>query len=170
MLSDAFELAGKYTGDYEAIWGTIVEVKPGSQDVNLRNPQVFMMQDFRDLLLFDPYFTLQMGHFIRTEAAEKNQFSESMNTGEDFDYYLRIWERYRCIKIPEPFFINRRGLHSTGPKSATGMEWSRAVEIIIDQYRKKHGILADQQMVLEKMRTNLREYADYLEAKKISRH
>lgn len=170
MLPDAFELAGKYIGNHDAVWGTIVEVKSGSQDVTLRNPQVFMMQDFNDLLMFDPYHTIQMGHFIRTEAAEKTRFNESMNTGEDFDYYLRIWEHYRCIKIPEPLFINRRGLNSTGPKSATGMEWSRAVEKIIDQYRKKHGILTDQQIVLEKMRTNLREYADYLEAKKISRH
>ena len=166
MLPDAFQRAGTYLGDYDAIWGTIIETSPGSQDVTLRNPQVFMMDDFNDILMFDPYHTLQMGHFVRTEAAEKTLFNEAMNTGEDFDYYLRMWESYRCTKMPEPLFINRRGLHSTGARSASGKEWTSAVETIMNRYREKYGIHADQQTVLEKMKDNVRRYADYLESKK----
>lgn len=168
IFPNAFDTVITYIKEYDAIWGTIVEVKPGSQDVVLRNPQVFMLDNFNDLLMFDPYHTLQMGHFVRTEAAEKNRFSESMNTGEDFDYYLRIWENYRCIKIPEPLFINRRGLHSTGAKSATGKEWNSALEALMRQYREKHGILADQQTVLTMMKDNIRKYSDYLKSKSSS--
>jgi len=168
MLPDAFELAGKYLRDYDAVWGSIVEVKPDSQDMTLRNPQVFMMDNFNDLLMFDPFHTLQMGHFVRTDVAEKNRFNEDINTGKDFDYYLRIWEHYRCIKIPAPLFINRRGLHSTGARSATGKEWTNAVEALMNRYREKHGIHPDQKTVLEKMKDNVRKYADYLESKRAS--
>ncbi|MEW6602785.1 MAG: glycosyltransferase [Nitrospirota bacterium] len=165
MLPDAFELAGKYLGEYDAIWGTILEILPGSHAVGLRNPQVFLIENFRDFLMFDPYYTIQMGHFVRTRAVDEISFNEGIDTGEDFDYYLRMWEKNRCIKIPEPFFINRRGMHSTGPKAATGKDWERAVDSIMDTYRKKHGIVADRDIVLEMMKDNVRRYAAYLESK-----
>jgi glycosyltransferase involved in cell wall biosynthesis len=168
LFPDAFELAGKYLMDYDAVWGTIVEIKPGAHEAALRNPQVFIIDKMTDLLMFDPFYTLQMGHFIRTGTAMLNRFNESMNTGEDFDYYLRVWETNRCIKIPEPLFINRRGLHSTGAKSASGKEWSDAVEMIMGRYRKKYGILVDQQTVLAKMKDNVRKYSDYLKSKSSS--
>jgi len=166
MLPDAFKLAGKYLGEYDAIWGSILEIQPGSQEVTLRNPQVFMIDQFNDLLMFDPYHTLQMGHFVRTKTAVSNMFSKDINTGEDFDYYLRVWEKSRCIKIPEPLFINRRGQHSTGPKAATGREWEKAVDTVMCRYREKYGIVTDRQTVLEKMKENVRRYAGYLESKK----
>jgi len=169
MHPSAFEHVQNYIHNYDAIWGTIIEVIPGSPDVTLRNPQVFMIDSFEALLLFDPYHTLQMGHFVRTSAAMSNRFNEDMNTGEDFDYYLRVWEKYRCIKIPEPLFINRRGLHSTGTRAATGKDWEKAVDSFMRKYREKYGIVTDQQTVLEKMKDNVRRYAGYLESKKDSR-
>ena len=59
----------------------------------MRIPQILTLSNIKELLLFDPYITLQMGHFVRTEIALKNPFNESMNTGEDFDYYLRVWKQ-----------------------------------------------------------------------------
>ena len=81
--------------------------------------------------------TLQMGHFVKTSVAVSVLFDESLDIGEDFDYYLRVWEKYACIKIPLPFFYNRRGLHSQGPRSSEGSEWNRRVEKIIRKRRSK---------------------------------
>ena len=54
---------------------------------------------------------------------------------EDFKYYLEVWRRYRCIKIDRPLFFNRRGCHSTGPRSASGPMWRQAVERVIADFR-----------------------------------
>ena len=116
----AFKLAADYINSYDAIWGNIVELQPNTTTAILRVPQVITMKSIKELLLFDPFITLQMGHFVRTDIALQNKFDESMDTGEDFDYYLRIWKNFRCIKISDPLFINRRGFHSKGQRSAGG--------------------------------------------------
>ena len=51
---------------------------------------------------------------------------EAMDTGEDYKLYCQLWEQHRCAKRPEIFFVNRRGVHSTGPRAATGLAWSHA--------------------------------------------
>lgn len=56
-----------YIHDYTVIWGVIVNVMPYSQEVTLRNPQAFMIDTLDELLMFDPFHTLQMGHFIWIE-------------------------------------------------------------------------------------------------------
>ena len=127
-------------GEYDAIWGSIVEIISGSNQSTLRIPQILTIQNIKEILLFDPYITIQMGHFVRTEVAGKHPFNETMNTGEDFDYYLRVWSNSRCIKIRDPLFINRRGFHSVGPRSADGRQWRRAVEQRIEEYKKNYGI------------------------------
>jgi FkbM family methyltransferase len=75
--------------------------------------------------------TLQMGHFVRTTAAIETPFNVELDCGEDFDYYLRMWSRFRCRKVAASLFINRRGFHSIGPRSASGRQWRDAVERII---------------------------------------
>jgi hypothetical protein len=140
LCTSSFDLIKPYVMNYDAIWGNIAEVLPGSNQITLRLPQIVTMHDIKELLLFDPCITLQMGHFVRTEVASENLFNESMNTGEDFDYYLRVWSNFRCIKIKEPLFINRRGLHSIGPKSADGRQWRTAVEQVISIYMQKYSI------------------------------
>jgi len=79
-----------------------------------------------------------MGHFIKTSIAALYPFDENKNTGEDYDYYLRVWEKEKCIKINnQPFFINRRGLHSLGERSATGQEWNIATKKLQQEYIQK---------------------------------
>jgi len=140
MYPNAFEVIKQYVHDYDAIWGSIVEMNAGSHQSMLRIPQILTIHDIREILLFDPYITIQMGHFVRTVVAGNNPFNEAMNTGEDFDYYLRVWSTAQCVKIRAPLFINRRGLHSVGPRSADGAQWRQAVEEQIEEYRKKYGI------------------------------
>lgn len=127
MHKDA-KKAKKYIG-YDGIWGLI-------NDGQVRIPQVRKV-DFDTLVGHEPTQTLQMGHFIRRRVALDYPFNEALDTGEDFDYYLRVWRDKNCIKIPHTLFINRRGNHSTGPRSANGREWREAVTGLQSKY--KHG-------------------------------
>lgn len=132
---DAFRYAARYleTGNpIDALWGSICELRDGAA---VWRYQVSELNDYRELIAFDPYLTLQMGHFVKREVALENPFNEEMNCGEDWDYYLRLWKSHNCRKIREPLFINTRGHHSTGPKSATGKEWMAVVHPMLQEAR-----------------------------------
>ena len=136
MAPSAFEYASNYLDKYDAVWGSIWSIEEGQQ-ARERDGQLSFLWSIEDVLSFDPFVSLQMGHFVKTSVALSALFNESLDTGEDFDYYLRVWEKHKCIKIPLPFFYNRRGLHSEGPRSATGGQWRQEVEGIISKYRGK---------------------------------
>ena len=132
ILHKGAKKAFKYMRDYDAIWGLI-------NDGQVRVPQVRNV-DYKTLLHHDPTQTLQMGHFVRRKIALKYPFDESMDCGEDFDYYFRIWKQEKCIKIPHSLFINRRGNHSIGPRSANGRQWREAVSKLQVQCREGNRI------------------------------
>jgi glycosyltransferase involved in cell wall biosynthesis len=111
--------------DYDGVWGTIVEVFNGQ--ISPRSGQMLSISSIQELMRIDPYLSIQMGHFIRREIAAENPFDEAMDAGEDFEYYRRVW-RHNCVKVPRVFFVNVRGNHSTGPRSADGQQWREAVE------------------------------------------
>jgi tetratricopeptide (TPR) repeat protein len=138
MALSAFEYVSPYMETYDAIWGSIWTIEREEHKAGERPHQLPFLYSFQEVLSYDPFVTLQMGHFVKTSIALSTLFDESLDTGEDFDYYLRLWEKYACIKIPLPFFYNRRGLHSQGPKSVTGVEWTRQVEKIIKRYSSSH--------------------------------
>lgn len=118
--------------DYDAVWGKIVEY---SQGVLVERYQIPEIRDMQTLLRADPYLTLQMGHFVKREVAVGHAFDVELNTGEDWDYYLRVWKDHKCVKVDFPFMCNVRGQHSQGPKSANGVQWREKVEEIMGQYR-----------------------------------
>jgi FkbM family methyltransferase len=167
---NAFDLIKQYVHEYDAIWGTIVEVLPGSNQVTLRIPQILTLSNIKELLLFDPYVTLQMGHFVRTSIVAENPFNKKMDTGEDFDYYLRVWSNKRCVKIQEPFFINRKGVHSTGPKSADGRQWRIAVEQRIEEYKKNYGIDNMNMESIQIINNKTLEFIEVAKSLKIANH
>ena len=135
MAPSAFEYVSAYLGRYDAVWGSIWTIERGELKASERPHQLPFLYSIDDLLSYDPFVTLQMGHFVKTSVALSILFDESLDIGEDFDYYLRVWEKYACIKIPLPFFYNRRGSHSQGPRSSKGSEWTRQVEKIIEKRR-----------------------------------
>ena len=137
MAPSAFEYVSAYLGQYDAVWGSIWTIERGELKASERPHQLPFLYGIDDLLSHDPFVTLQMGHFVKTSVALSVLFDESLDIGEDFDYYLRVWEKYACIKIPLPFFYNRRGFHSQGPRSSKGSEWTREVEKIIGKKRSK---------------------------------
>jgi len=119
--------------DYQAVWGTIIEMRSGVYHERYQVPEIYSMAQ---LLSHDPYITLQMGHFVKREVALATPFNEKMDTGEDWDYYLRVWENYYATKIECPFMINVRGQHSTGPRSADGAQWRQAVTGVMENARQ----------------------------------
>ena len=138
MVASAFETMSDWVDGHDAVWGLILGLSPAATAPHLRVPQIIGMDGLNDLLLFEPFLTLQMGHFVRTPVAAAVRFDESLDAGEDFDYYLRLWTTYRCRKISGEFFINRHALHSTGPRAASASDWVTAVHDRLRSERINH--------------------------------
>ncbi len=147
LVPDTFANVEPLLDDYDAIWGQIFSFQDGSKQAERREGQLGPTNRFEDVLNADPFHSLQMGHFVRTEIAAANPFDESLDVGEDFHYYMRIWAKHRCIKINEPLFANRRGRHSIGPRSGTGHEWTVRVNQMLNQYRNQPATSPAQQVV-----------------------
>lgn len=130
----AFESMEEYT-DYEAVFGTVSEYHNGLQ---INRFQIPYISSYDELLQYDPYLTLQMGHFVRREIAGDLPFNETMNCAEDWDYYLRLWKAHDCVKVEQHFMVNRRGMHSSGPRAATGEQWTKAVVELLDKARAEN--------------------------------
>lgn len=91
---------------------------------------------YETLIKFSRHRTVKIGHFVRREVALRFPFDEALDAGEDWDYYLRVWQACRCIKLDGPIgYAKRRGMQSTGPRSATGRDWDRAVEAQLQRAR-----------------------------------
>lgn len=124
MTKFAFEDAAPNFEKYDAFWGMICSAPHNqNQQMMLRPNQLAPTELITDLLNFDPYLSIQMGHFVKTSCAESVGFDESMDAGEDFKYYLSLWSQYKCCKTPSIYFLNITGNHSTGIRSATGAQW-----------------------------------------------
>ena len=109
MTKSAFAALNGVYETHDAVWGAILEQPPGQQP-GLRPNQAMKLSSLCELLDNDPTLTVQMGHFVRSNTARQIRFDTSMDTGEDFKYYLQLWRDYRCIKLPTPLFLNRRGV------------------------------------------------------------
>ncbi len=116
---------------FDAIWGAIHELAADEDNGVLRPGQLLEITRIDQLLANDPFITLQIGHFVKTGVALATPFDPALDAGEDFDYYLRLWSKYHCVKIPQPFFYNRRHTYAGGPRAATDRDWRIAVERII---------------------------------------
>lgn len=168
ILPYAFKAVSPYLNNYDAVWGNIAEIEKGKEESSLRIPQILTINNIKELLIFDPFYTIQMGHFAKTTVALQNLFDESMDCGEDFKYYLKVWEQYNCCKIPTPFFVNRRGFHSQGIRSATGQQWRISVEKLLALYQKKLAIKIDSAEVKEITQKKSLEYSNYSKQPKIA--
>ncbi len=132
MHPEALENVEPLVCKHDAIWGLTTELV---DNMIVTRYQVPTIRTYREVIGFDPYLTIKMGHFARRTAAAACPFNTEMDCGEDWHYYLRMWQKWQCIKVNKPFFIKVRGQHSTGPRSATGRDWNRAVDKLIQQAR-----------------------------------
>jgi glycosyltransferase involved in cell wall biosynthesis len=136
MHPEALVNVEPYMATHDAVWGAIWEFDGNAAHWRYQVPRI---ETLAVLVAYDPYMTLQMGHFVRREAALATPFNEDMDTGEDWDYYLRLWRGYRCIKQERPLMLNFRGQHASGERSATGRQWGEVVRPMVDAERKRLG-------------------------------
>lgn len=129
-LDNAKDIPGKI--GTAGVWGLTTELVDGNI---LTRYQVPYIDNYKDLIGYDPYLTIKMSHFVRQEVAAAVPFNETMDCGEDWEYYLRMWKNHECVKVNRPFFIKVRGQHSTGLRSATGKDWNIAVNRLLQQAR-----------------------------------
>jgi len=135
MAPDAFAAVAPYLEEFDAVFGMISETEFGGPvEGTLRPNQLGATTKLIDVLRTDPFLSLQMGHFVRTEAAAAVRFDTALNIGEDFKYYLQLWSRFRCTKIDRILFVNRRGAHSGGPRSGDGEGWRTAVKRVFMEF------------------------------------
>ena len=146
MAPFSFADASPFLLRYDAVWGRIYSFSRGLAPEPRRH-QLAEIGSVVDILTHDPFLTLQMGHFVRTRVAFRTPFDPHLDAGEDFDYYLRVWSKHQCVKIPYPLFFNRRGCHSSGPRSATGLEWRSMVRERFVLYAQKWGLLPSEPRV-----------------------
>ncbi|WP_375176184.1 FkbM family methyltransferase [Pseudooceanicola sp.] len=126
MTPNAFEAFGRVIEaepELDVVWGLICTFDEGDEP-SLREEQAEQLNSREEFLSVPPYSAVQIGGFYRTEAVARFGFDADMDTGEDYNLYCQLWESCRCAKRAEIFFINRRGQHSTGPRSATGLDWN----------------------------------------------
>jgi FkbM family methyltransferase len=124
---DAFGRCITQSPELDVIWGLICEGGP-ENDPTLRDPQAPEISNYNEFLLSPPWQAVQIGCFVRIECAIATPFDENLDAGEDYKFYIALWKGYRCRKFHEIFFVNFRGHHSTGSRSATGNDWRAAVE------------------------------------------
>lgn len=139
MTPRGFAIFADCVNDYDAVWG-LMAIKPPDGEYHIRFPQALSLRSVDELLLLDPFMTLLMGHFVRTEVARTLPFDETMDAGEDFDYYIRAWGQYRCTKLTETISVNRADRHSTGPRSATADQWRINASARLERGRKERAL------------------------------
>ncbi len=129
MTPNAFEAFGRVLAqnpDLDVVWGLICELDQ-TGDPQLRDGQPETLATAREFLCTEPHLAVQIGGFYRTGCVTPIGFETTMDTGEDYRLYLSLWQQHRCAKLPEIFFLNRRGVHSVGPRSASGADWQVSV-------------------------------------------
>lgn len=148
MLPGAFGEVAHRIEQYDAIWGLITSRSMDAVEHHLRLPQILNIDRIEQVIVFDPFLTLQMGHFVRVEAALATPFDEQLDAGEDFDYYLRLWRDFRCVKIPASLSVARQGRRSGGPRGATPEAWGNAVRTRLAAERTRFALGADEPQTL----------------------
>jgi len=73
-----------------------------------------------------PIGTLSMGFFIRADVAQSLRFNETLDVGEDWEFYTRLVRHYRWTKSREPLaHIGYLRPSAGGPRGRheVGLDW-----------------------------------------------
>ena len=85
------------------------------------------------LLQFGARGTLSMGCFVRGDVARATPFDESLDVGEDFDFYLRL---PGFVKIAAPLVsIGYDQPSAGGPRGYDATDWWGACDAVVQRYR-----------------------------------
>jgi FkbM family methyltransferase len=131
LCPEIFSNAAPCLARHDAVWGGIYELADDEETGMLRPGQLLHITRIEQLLANDPLVTLSSGHFVKTAAALATPCDPALDAGEDFDYYLRLWSNFKCVKVAEPFFFNRHAPSAAGPQAVADRDRRVAVERII---------------------------------------
>ncbi len=81
----------------QGIWGIISSHKP-DDTFSIKLPQILELEDYQELLYFDPLMTLSTPYFVRTDAALETGFSSDYPLGHDLHFAIRFWARWNALK------------------------------------------------------------------------
>ena len=127
----AFRLAADVE-DNVAIFGAIHSDRHGTTD------NVHPLQ-WADLLKRGAHGTLSMGCFVRGREARATRFDESMDRGEDFDFYLRLLHRRPFVKLLPPLVTIRLDVPSAkGPRGYDYIEWRDECQSVVSEWVGAH--------------------------------
>lgn len=117
---------------FDAVWGNICESIIGVGDVVIRQQQILAMDRADAFLACAPDLTVGIGHFVRAECAAAVRFdvNEVSDQVIEYKYYLDLWTRFRCVKVPKILVIERV-LTISPPSSIFRPGWSKDVERMI---------------------------------------
>lgn len=94
--------------------------------------------DWPGLMTHGARGTLSMGCFVRADVAHEVPFDETMDRGEDFDFYLRACSRFPWEKVEPPLVTIRTRIPSaTGPRGYDALDWRAACESVIAPWRAR---------------------------------
>ena len=89
-----------------------------------------------DLMEHGPVGTLSMGCFVRGDVARATPFNESLDRGEDFDFYLRALHGRPFVKLPEPLVMIGDTVPSAGgPRGYGRIDWRAECQAVIDRWK-----------------------------------
>lgn len=72
-----------------------------------------------------------MGFFCRADVAARLLFDESLDAGEDFDFYMRLPD---FVKIAAPLVeIGRDAPSAVGPRGYRSLNWIEVCNRVIEQ-------------------------------------
>jgi len=105
----------------------------GAVQVNGRiSPNNIWPCGLKDIWTHGAQGTLSMGFFVESSIARDLKFDESLNVGEDFDFYMRL-PSFHKVKFPL-VSINCRTPSAGGDKGYQDLDWIREAGKIVGKY------------------------------------
>lgn len=149
----------KQFADQQGLWGLVAGYLPEENGFSMKLPQVMKMDDFQELLFFDPLLTLSGPYFVRTDAALETGFNTDYPLAHDMEFALRFWARWNGRKAPvliggcleKDFMVNE----------ATREELA---EVALAA-RQEIGLLRETPEIVEKINANIRTTQSYCRGK-----
>ena len=151
----AFQRVANELNHYDAVWGLTVEMEHDAQTVSLRTPQLIDLQSYEELLLFDARFTLDGAFFVRAQAAQQVLSEPSLQVSDSYSLALKLWQKHRCIKVPEVVSVDMSSVEVRGRKY---QQWNQHLV----SHRQQLNLHRESETVIElKNRVSLRHQELY---------
>jgi len=127
IMPDAIRYIERVSDEFDAIFGAV--------QINGRvTPQDRWPCTRKHLYEHAGLGTLCMGFFVKGEVARNLMFDETLDKGEDFDFYMRLPSFYK-VKVPL-VSINSKIPSAKGPRGYEELDWQQTCREVVERYRR----------------------------------